>query len=332
MSASDQTQSGAGSAAGTHHPAIEGLRAIAVLSVVLAHSLTPRILRGFIGVDIFFVISGFLICRMLFDELERDGQIHLLNFWSRRMRRLLPNATLTLIAVLLVGLLLVPGYLRTDVAMDVATSALQVSNYHFAGKAVDYFRQDDSQSPVLHFWSLAVEEQFYIVWPGLLALLCLVFRHKALPVSRILLIIICIASLAGMLKAITASQPVAFFHSWARAWQLGLGGLLAVAFKTWSDAKALQVSYAPQFRLFLGVLGWVGLGAIVASIIVLDEDTLYPGLHALPPTLGAGAIVAAVTMPPPEVITGGQNLFYRSPLSDGSAHDPTAGIYGIGRY
>lgn len=281
---------------GAYSPAIEGLRAIAVLSVVFGHALVPGFSGGFVGVDVFFVISGFLICRLLFEELEREGTIRLLKFWTRRMRRLLPNATLTLLVVLLAGLFLVPGYMRKDVATDVAMSALQVSNYYFAAKAVDYFRQDDSQSPVLHFWSLAVEEQFYIIWPASLILLCIVFGRRAQPASRLLLFIVCAASLAGMLKAITLSQPVAFFHSWARAWQLGLGGLLAVAFRAWFSSKPTGFDYFTRLSPLLGVLGWVGLGAVATSIIVLDEGTLYPGFRALPPTLGAAAIVAAVTM------------------------------------
>jgi peptidoglycan/LPS O-acetylase OafA/YrhL len=274
-----------------HHPAIEGLRAIAVLAVVLAHALVPGFSGGFIGVDVFFVISGFLICRLLFDELAREGKIDLIRFWARRMRRLLPNATLVLLAVLLAGLVLVPGFMRAGVAKDITMSALQVSNYHFARTAVDYFAQDDQQSLVLHFWSLAVEEQFYIVWPALLALLCVVVGRHALSVSRWLLVIICVASLAGMLYAITLSQPVAFFHSWSRAWQLGIGGILAIAF----NAGVGQAG--GRLLPWLSVMGWVGLVAIFASIHFLDETMLYPGLPALWPTLAAAAVVAAVTLP-----------------------------------
>lgn len=283
--------------ASKYHPAIEGLRAIAVLSVVLAHALVPGFSGGFIGVDVFFVISGFLICRLLFDEIEREGRIHLVRFWARRVRRLLPNATLTLFAVLLIGIVLIPGYMRAGVGQDVAMSALQVSNFHFALSAVDYFRQDDPQSPVLHFWSLAVEEQFYVVWPALLAMLCGVLGIRAAIFVRLLLVIVCAASMVGMLQAITISQPVAFFHSWARAWQLGIGGLLAVAYKAGVGRAGSRFVNPASFAPLFGVLGWVGLGVIITSIRVLDESTLYPGMPAMLPTFGTAAILAGVTLP-----------------------------------
>jgi peptidoglycan/LPS O-acetylase OafA/YrhL len=295
-------------------PAIQGMRALAVLSVVLAHAKVPGFGGGFVGVDVFFVISGFLICRLLFLEIERDGRLKIIEFWGRRVRRLLPNATLTLLAVLAIGLVFTPQFMRAELGVDVRMSALQVVNFHFAEKAVDYFRQDDPQSPVLHFWSLAVEEQFYIVWPAVLALLCALLRGSALALSRKLLFVIVAGSFIGMLYAVSFNQPVAFFHSWSRAWQLGVGGLLAVAYTVGIGLPGTRLGDSSVLRCVCQVIGWAGLAAILAAVCFLDESAIYPGWLALIPTLGAAGMIASVVLVQPATWSVATPLSCRLPL------------------
>ena len=133
---------------------IQGLRALSVLVVVLAHSEIPGFFGGFVGVDVFFVLSGFLISRLLIEEIAATGSIDLPRFWIRRARRLLPNALLTLLATLLLTAFVFRAYDLATLAEEISWSVLEVSNFYFADRAIDYFRLDGGPSPVLHFWSL----------------------------------------------------------------------------------------------------------------------------------------------------------------------------------
>src|SRR5262245_748985 len=153
---------------GDYRGDVEGLRAIALLVMLAYHAALPFAPGGFVGVDVFFVISGFLITRLLVKELEREGTISLTRFYAYRMKRLLPlAATVLVVVVVLSGLLLAPAE-RGAVSSDVSASALYVVNWRFASESVDYFAGGYEASPVQHFWTLSVEEQFYIVWPALL--------------------------------------------------------------------------------------------------------------------------------------------------------------------
>jgi peptidoglycan/LPS O-acetylase OafA/YrhL len=164
-------------------PDIEGLRAVAILTVLVHHAGLP-LHGGFIGVDIFFVISGFLITGLLVTELWTTGTISWSRFVGRRIRRLLPAAVLVLVLTSLVSYLVVPGLRRRDIGVDIAASAAYVVNWVFARREVDYLASDIRPSPVQHFWSLAVEEQFYVLWPLLLIVLALVVRR---PSRRVVL-------------------------------------------------------------------------------------------------------------------------------------------------
>lgn len=189
---------------------IQGLRAISIASVVLYHVQFPGFQGGFVGVDIFFVISGFLISGLLIDEATATGRIDLIQFWAKRARRLLPNATLTLIATLILAAFLFPAHNREALSKETAAAALYVANYYFADKAVDYFSFDDPLSPIMHFWSLSIEEQFYIVWP-VLFLAALRVRAAPIAIASLLLGLICVASFAACLIVVHDSQPQAFF-------------------------------------------------------------------------------------------------------------------------
>src|SRR6185503_5335855 len=147
---------------------VAGLRAVAVGLVLLYHAGLPLVPGGFIGVDVFFVVSGFLITSQLVTEIERTGRISLAHFYARRAKRILPAACVVLVVTAVFGWFLVPLDLRYDVGIDIASAALYVVNWRLADRAVDYLAQDTVPSPVQHYWSLAVEEQFYLVWPLLI--------------------------------------------------------------------------------------------------------------------------------------------------------------------
>ncbi len=231
----------------------------------------------------FFVISGFLITRLLLTELEQTGRINLLRFWARRIRRLLPNAFATLTATILLALLLFPGYDPEQLAREISFAALEFVNFHFADQAVDYFQADGPASPVLHFWSLSVEEQFYMVWPllllGLNSLLGIADRRRTL----MLLAVIWFVSFTASLVLTVTDQPLAYFGTGTRCWQLGTGALLATGWQ-YVDRLPGRLRHA---------LAWLGLAAIIGGMVLLD-GVQYPGAWALLPTLGTAGLIAGM--------------------------------------
>ncbi len=264
-------------------PDIQGLRAVAVLAVVLYHAHLPGLTGGFVGVDIFFVISGYLICGLLNRELAATGGIDLARFWLKRARRLLPNAALTLLAVLIGTALLQPGYQFLPVSRGVMAAVLSFANLHFAARDLDYFADDAQPSPVLHFWSLSVEEQFYIAWPLMLALAAWLYRRKAAQNAIWLLACVWLASFLAAMIAVRFSMPLAFYHCEMRAWQLATGGLLAVL--------APRLAAVPVG--WRSAAGWVGLAGISVAMVTFDDTLAYPGFWSLLPTLSTAAVLAA---------------------------------------
>ena len=261
---------------------LQGLRAIAVLAVVLYHAHCPGLTGGFIGVDIFFVLSGYLICGLLSRELAATGRIDLARFLLKRARRLMPNAALVLIAVLFATALLQPGYTFPVVARGVTAAALSFANLHFAARDVDYFADDAHPSPVLHFWSLSVEEQFYLAWPLLLVVLAWSTRRNTARHAISLLGGIWTLSFMAAMIAVRFDQPLAFYHTELRAWQLATGGLVS--------ALAPQLERVPaHWRI---AMGWLGLTSLVIDMLKFDQTLAYPGLWALLPTLSTAAVLA----------------------------------------
>ena len=277
------------SAAQRFRPDIEGLRAIAITSVVLYHAGIARVSGGFVGVDLFFVLSGFLISGMLVREIETTGRVHLANFWARRVRRLLPAATLVLLLTVLVATIVLPPTLRTDTANAVTAATLYSANWFFASNSLDYLAAEDAPSPVLHFWSLGVEEQFYLIWPLLLVAMALLARRFGWSLRRIFAVaagLIWIGSFAACVYYSTASQPVAFFSAPTRFWQLATGALLAIA--------TPRLTRLPRYARLTMQLG--GLAVLLWSVFsmgtLVNSGNAYPGWVALVPTLATAAIVA----------------------------------------
>ncbi|MCL2788141.1 MAG: acyltransferase [Micrococcales bacterium] len=287
---------------------IEGLRALAIGSVLAFHGASRFFPGGFVGVDIFFVISGFLITGVILKEVEATGKLSLARFWSRRAKRLLPAAAAVLGFCSIVAWVWLPRTQRSVFGWDVIASALYWVNWRLAGRSVDYLAEGIEVSPVQHFWSLAVEEQFYIVWP-LLILAALVlarrFGWRRKPVLAVAITLVSASSLAASVVETGRAAPAAFFVTHTRMWELGLGALVALA--------AGRLARLPERVLRL--LGVAGLPAMLASVWVVSESTVWPSWRPLLPCLGAacvivsglhpGGVIAAVLSIKPLVWIGG---------------------------
>ena len=219
---------------------IQGLRALAVLLVVLDHARIGPFHGGFIGVDVFFVISGFLITGLLVSESERTGRVSLLGFYARRARRILPAATLVIMATVAASIYFLSAVEASGAIEDALWATFFAANFKFALDGTDYFQNDTPPSPLQHYWSLAVEEQFYVVWPLLVLLLCLFSAWRArrsvgarstgprvrdLGVSP--LVVIIGVSFAFSVSYSTTDPVSAYFSPFTRAWELGIGALVA---------------------------------------------------------------------------------------------------------
>lgn len=278
------TASGSSGLAGHgFRPDIQGLRAVAVLLVLIYHVWPTVLPGGYIGVDVFFVISGYLITGLLLREYESAGRISLWRFYARRLHRLLPAATITLVAVAIATVLLLPEIFWRDIAIEIAASTLYVENWWLAHQAVDYLAEDAVASPLRHYWSLSVEEQFYIVWPWAIAgLVWLASRPGGHFRGRVAvgLSVVVVASLAHSAWLTHREPGIAYFATTTRVWELGLGALLAaVAWRAPARAGT--------------VLGLGGMVMILAAALVLDGETAFPGVAALLPVMGAALLLAA---------------------------------------
>ncbi len=279
MTASDVRP--AGESRDGFRPDLEGLRAVAVVLVLLYHARVPGFTGGYVGVDVFFVLSGFLITGLLLREVRRTGTISLPSFYARRARRLLPAAALVLFATMVASALVLPPLRVPDVAGDAAAASLYVSNMRFAFQATDYLQAEMAPSPLLHFWSLGVEEQFYVFWP---AIVLLVTRGRSDAGRRIAITagLISIVSFGLAVWLTEANAPWAFFSLPTRAWELGLGAFLAIG--------ATQLARIPARPA--AVTAWAGLGMVALSGVLLSTETPFPGTAALLPTLGSALVIA----------------------------------------
>jgi peptidoglycan/LPS O-acetylase OafA/YrhL len=269
-----------GGPASGHRADIQALRALAVGSVVLYH-LWPRILPGgFVGVDVFFVISGFLITGNLIREAERTGTIRVLDFWARRVRRLLP-AALTVLAVTAVAVFaLVPGNLWAQFFRETAGAALYAENWVLAADSVDYLAANNAPSPVQQFWTLSVEEQFYVVTPILILIVLALVRARARRRPALIATIgaVTAASFACSLWLTWASAASAYYVTTTRAWEFGIGALL-VFVPLPRSVRAGRVALV------------VGLVAIAASARILSNGVPFPGATAAWPVMASAAAI-----------------------------------------
>ena len=263
---------------------IQALRALAVSLVVIYHVAPERLHGGYVGVDVFFVVSGFLITGHLMREVRRTGRIRLAQFWARRARRLLPAALLVLAASALATFAFVPQTNWQAFLREIGGSALYVENWLLAGDAVDYLAADNVASPAQHYWSLSTEEQFYLAWP--LLIIASVWLAARLGSGRRtvvagVLATVGLASFGWSLWATTNANPQAYFGTPARAWEFAAGGLLAlVAANPPAGAHLARV-----------VVSWAGFLAIGWSAFTYTALTPFPGTAALLPVLGTVAVI-----------------------------------------
>lgn len=260
---------------------IQGMRAIAVLAVVLYHAGLPYLPGGYVGVDIFFVISGFLITSHLVRSLEQHGRIQLADFYAKRVRRILPASVLVLILTVLASIIWLPSQLFQDVWRGAVATAVYLPNVYFAIKGTDYLAET-TPSVFQHYWSLGIEEQFYILYPLLLLACWKIFKNKR-SVLYVVLVCVTVSFLAG-LYATSWNQPYAFFLLPFRAWELGVGGLVAIVLSR-------RASIVP--RRYAGPVGWLGLAIMVTPIFTFSDSTVFPGYWAAIPTVGAALVILA---------------------------------------
>jgi peptidoglycan/LPS O-acetylase OafA/YrhL len=268
-------------------PEIQALRAVAVLAVVTNHVWPHTVTGGYVGVDVFFVISGFLITGHLLREVDAGGRIRLAAFWARRARRLLPASLLVLLTTLVLSMALLPETLWGTVLRQVGASALYVQNWALAADSVDYFASQQQASPVTHFWSLSAEEQFYLVWPLLIAAVAVALHGRSTAWRAVLatgLGLLVAASFALSLVLTSTHPSEAYFVTPTRAWEFGAGGLLAVL----GHPSAEQASRRR-------VASWLGWGAIACSVLAYSETTRFPGLPAAVPVIGTVLVIWAGT-------------------------------------
>jgi peptidoglycan/LPS O-acetylase OafA/YrhL len=262
-------------------PDIEGLRAIAVMLVVLYHAGLPHFTGGLIGVDIFFVISGYLITSLLSREADISGGINLVRFYARRARRLLPAATVVVVVVCLTEAILASPLVQYRVLKDAAATMAYSSNIYFSHMKRSYFFPGVPPSPLIHAWSLAVEEQFYIIWP--LILLSFV-RLRASVKGRVLfLALLTLGSFVVFLWLLGFSETRAFFQAPARAWEFSAGGLVSFVPISWLNRNKIPCQWA----------GIAGLLALIASAAVFTASEKFPAYLAAIAVVASAAVLVA---------------------------------------
>ena len=257
---------------------IQGLRALAAIIVTFFHArLVPG---GFIGVDIFYVISGYLITGLILREIESTGRLNLSAFYQRRIKRLLPTSLFVLFTTALIGWFVLPAITRDALGRDLFAAATYISNYLFAWWQNDYQNLNATPSPFIHYWSLAVEEQFYLVWP--VFLIFLARRGK-----RAIVLGVSIVTVLSLTLSIyqTQSAPIwAFYSLPTRAWELGIGALLL---------------FIPVDIFKSRLLPWFGLSVLLFVSFNYNDSTAFPGLNALLPVIATALLIATISVWPP---------------------------------
>jgi peptidoglycan/LPS O-acetylase OafA/YrhL len=283
-------------------PDVEGLRALAIAAVVLYHAGVPHLTGGYVGVDVFFVISGFVITGLLLRERGEENGTSILNFYARRIRRILPAATVVILVVVVATFLLLGTAAGVSTANDGRWAAVFLSNFHFAAVGTDYLTAQLPPSPLQNFWSLSVEEQFYLVYPTLFLVIASVRGPLSVRTRlAIALTAIIIASYWLSITQTAAHPTTAYFSPFCRAWELALGALIAVGTTTFTRLP----------RRTAALMTWVGLGCIVIGVVTFGAHTPYPGSLVAVPVVGAAAVIAGGTALPPR---GAESLLGVRPL------------------
>jgi peptidoglycan/LPS O-acetylase OafA/YrhL len=301
-----------------YQPALDGLRALAVLLVLAFHSGLRQLSGGFLGVDVFFVLSGFLVTRLILSDLAA-GTFRLGDFYGRRVRRLLPAALLVLTAVSVLWLLIASPVDRVNLIADVQSSALYYSNWHFAAVSVDYFAKSDAQSPLLHFWSLSVEEQFYVAWPALVLGAWVFTNKRILHTVRLLGVVASVLSIGSLIAlAITVhngNNDFAYYGTHTRVYQLLGGALLAMLVDSeWFHLRSGRISQRTA-----GALQVVFLGALLLlSTNAVDVVSSVRGVGAAAAALGLLTMIELAAGGPVAALLSRRTATYLGQISYGT--------------
>lgn len=296
-------------------PDIQGLRSVAVVLVVLYHAAVPGLSGGYVGVDVFFVISGFLITRQLVTEHLRSGRISLSGFYSKRIRRLLPPALAVVVVTMLVARWWGPSLQAPTVARDGISSTFYLMNYRLAALGINYQNAGGPVSPLQHFWSLAVEEQFYICWPLVIIVMGFLARSRMVRTLIAVAAGVVAASFAVSILVTAHDATLAYFALQTRAWELGIGALITLA-----TPVLLRLP-----TVLTGIAGWSGLLMILAAALSYTDATPFPGSAAALPVFGAALVIAsglpnragAGGLPPVEVVLGRAGMQFVGRMSYG---------------
>lgn len=278
---------------------IEGLRAVAILLVVAAHAKIPWLAGGFVGVDVFFVLSGYLITGLLVQEIHQTGDLRFARFYARRLRRLLPALLLMLIVTGILGWLLLPVSDQFKQADAAGNAAAWFSNFFFAFSNLGYFSPGAESNLFLHTWSLGVEEQFYLAWPLLVLIVAGAWKGaKKVPQPsrlKIVMPIVFVVSLAACVLWSYRIPHIAFYMMPSRAWQFALGALVFMYFGAPRAHHNVQIQ-PNRHQTIARWVGWLGLILILASALILNGHVIYPGAWALLPSFGAAIVIAFGTV------------------------------------
>ena len=264
-------------------PDVQGLRAIAVVLVVLFHAGVPRLTGGFVGVDVFFVISGFVITGLLLREHAASGRNHLLAFYGRRSRRILPAATLVIIVTIVASYHWLGFLVGNETARTGISAALFFANFHFISTGTNYLASKQPPSALQNYWSLSVEEQFYLVYPALFILAVSTWRRVSMNLKlTVLLSFGVVISFIWSIHQTSSNSIAAFFSPFTRGWELALGGLVAIG--------SLQLAKLP--RPLAAVITWLGLAGILIAAFAFTSTTPYPGSAAALPVIATAFVLA----------------------------------------
>ena len=290
-------------------PDVEGLRAVAVLLVVLYHANLPGLHGGYVGVDVFFVISGFVITGLLLRERSTTARTSLRSFYGRRIRRILPAATLVIVVTVVTTYAALGVVSGNPTAVAARWTAVFLANVHFSALGTDYLTASQPPSPLQNFWSLAVEEQFYLVYPATFLAVATLGAARSLR-ARLIAVLIPVIMASLLLSSVqTATNPTAaFFSPFTRAWELALGALVAAA-----TPALLRLP-----RAVGAWLTWVGLGAVGYAALDFSSSTPYPGTAVVVPVVGTALVIAGGTAVPrrgAEVVLRGAPIQWLGRLS-----------------
>ncbi|KHF39129.1 acyltransferase family protein [Halalkalibacter okhensis] len=264
-------------------PEIEGVRAVAALLVAIYHIWLGSVSGG---VDVFFIVSGYLITTTLLSKMEREGKVNILEYFLGLVRRLFPIAFAVLFVSTLLSILLMPQTQWKQIISEIFASVSYFQNWQLAFSSVDYLAQNNEASPFQHFWALSIQGQFYLTWPLIIllayALAIKVFKTPIRKTLLAVLSVIFVASISYSIYMTAVNQPWAYFDTFARAWEFSLGGMLALLIPYLAFTKSVSL-----------VLGWVGLAIISFTGLLLPVSTVFPGYAALLPTSGVILVIIA---------------------------------------